>query len=125
MDYRLLYPTLYLSAADLAGKDVTLTIRAVVVEELKTERGPEKKPVVYFVETRAKAEQSGDASKEKRLVMNKTNAATIASLYGNEVDDWKGKRITLHTERVSAFKKTQEAIRVRPSVPATATAKES
>ncbi len=117
MDYRLLYPNLFLSGVDLRGKDATLTIRRVVVEELKSERGPEKKPVVYFEETRAKAEKDGDASKEKRLVMNKTNAVTIATLYGNEVDNWKGKQNTLCTTPVSAFGKTTDAIRVRPTVP--------
>lgn len=121
MDVRLLYPNNYISGADLRGKDRTLTIRRVVVESLKSERGEEKKPVVYFEETRAKAEADGDVSKEKRLVMNKTNAMTIASLHGNEIDNWKGKRITLYAMPVSAFGKTTDAIRVRPTLPATET----
>lgn len=118
MDVRLLYPNNYLSGLDLGGKDVTLTIRRVVVEALKTERGEEKKPVMYFEETRKKAEQNGDVSKEKRLVMNKTNAMTIASLLGNEIDNWKGQRITLFAMPVAAFGKTTDAIRVRPTLPA-------
>lgn len=121
MDFRLLYPNLFISGVELRGKDVTLTIRKVVVETLKSERGEEKKPVVYFEETRKKAEQDGDVSKEKRLVMNKTNAVTIASIYGNEIDNWKGKQITLYATPVAAFGKTSDAIRVRPVAPATAT----
>ena len=31
----------------------------------------------------------------KKMVLNKTNAATIAKLYGEETDEWLGKRIIL------------------------------
>ena len=53
MDYRLLFPNLYLAAVDLHGKDADLTIRRVIVEELKTKNGSERKPIMYFEETRA------------------------------------------------------------------------
>jgi hypothetical protein len=118
MDCRLLYPSAFLSSADLGGKDVTLTIRRVDVEELKTERGPEKKPVMRFEETKAKAEAT--STKEKGLVLPKVNAMTIASMYGNEVDGWVGKRVTLYPTRVQAFGKEVDAIRIRPEVPAPA-----
>lgn len=122
MDVRLLYPSLYLAAADLQGKDAILTIRRIDVEELKTERGPEKKPVVRFEETRAKAEKAGTPDKEKRWVMNKTCALVIASLYGNEIENWKGKRITLYPTKATAFGKTVDCIRVRDTAPAAAAA---
>lgn len=116
MHYKLLYPSTYLSSADLLEKDVTLTIKRVVVEELRSEGGSEDKPVVYFEETAAKAKSTG--TKEKRLVLNKTNATTIASIHGNEVDDWKGKRITLFPTTAPAFGETKECIRIRPTAPA-------
>ena len=116
MDFRLLFPSLYLGAADLHGKDATLTIRRIIVEELKTDRGDEKKPVIYFEETAAKAAKSGD--KEKRIVLNKTNATAIAFLYGNEIDDWTGKRITIYPTKAQAFGKIVDCIRVREEVPA-------
>jgi len=106
MDVRLLYPSLYLGAVDLNGKDVTLTIRRVIVEDLKTERGTEKKPVMYFEETKKN-------DKEKRLVLNKTNAMAIAAIHGNEVNDWTGKQVTFCPTKVSAFGKEVDAIRVR------------
>lgn len=117
MDVRLLYPSLYLGSADLHGKDVPLTIRRVVVEELKTERGPTKKPIVYFVETKAAAEKAGTPEKEKRLVMNKTNAMVIASMHGNELDNWPGKRVTLYPTKAEAFGKSVDCIRIRPTEP--------
>ena len=123
MHFKLLYPNDYLGAHDLAGKDVTLTIRHLVVEDLKTERGTERKPVMYFVETQKAAEKS--ASPEKRLVLNKTNASTIAGMYGTETNDWKGKRITLCASIVDAFGQKKEAIRVRPVPPAARPSPES
>ena len=121
MDVRLLYPSLYLGAVDLHGKDAVLTMRRVIVEGLKTERGEEKKPVLYFEETKAKAEKAGTPDKEKRLVLNKTNAMQIAKLHGYELDGWKGKRVTLYPTTAQAFGKTVECIRVRETLPATAT----
>ncbi len=120
MDYRLLFPNLYLAAVDLHGKDADLTIRRVIVEELKTKNGSERKPIMYFEETRAKADRNGTPDKEKRLVLNKTNATTIASMHGNEIDDWKGKRITLYPTQALAFGDMVDCIRVRPEVPAAA-----
>lgn len=115
MHYKLLFPSEYLNSADLHGKDAVLTIRRVLVQDLKTERGTEKKPVVFFEETRVKAEQNG--SKEKKLVLNRTNAETIAAMHGPEVDGWSGKRITLYPTQTDAFGKTVDCIRVRPTVP--------
>ena len=119
MDVRLLFPSLYLGAADLRGEDRTLTIRRVVVEELRLkDGGADKKPVIYFEETKAAADKARTPDKEKRLVLNKTNAMTIAGIYGYEVDGWQGKKVTLFSTNVTAFGKTTEAIRIRPSAPA-------
>lgn len=120
MDVRLLYPSLYLGAHDLHGTDATLTIRRLIVEELKTERGSERKPILYFEETKAKAEKAGTPDKEKRLVLNKTNALAIAKIHGNEVDNWRGKRITLYPTQAQSFGKVVDCIRVREVVPAPA-----
>ncbi len=105
MHFKLLFPSEYLGSHDLQGKDATVTIKKVVVEELKTDRGSERKPVMYFEKT------------EKKLVLNKTNAKSIAALYGPEINVWAGKRITLYGTPVSAFGKEVEALRVRPTAP--------
>lgn len=116
MDVRLLFPSLYLGAPDLQGRDVTLTITRLTVDDLRTDRGTEKKPVLYFDECAAKAT---DKTKQKRMVLNKTNATLIANLYGWEADGWKGKRITLYPTKAAAFGKTVDCIRVRDTAPAT------
>src|SRR4026209_2145377 len=78
-----LFPSKYVKAADLNGKTVTLTIAKLVVEELGHSAEKEKKPVLYFQKA------------TKGLVLNRTNAMTIAGLYGDEADDWPGKRISI------------------------------
>jgi hypothetical protein len=115
MDVRLLFPNQYIGAADLHGKDVTLTIDRLVVEGLKTDRGTEKKPVVYFREMEARHRRG--EGENKRLVLNKTNAKVIGELYGYETDGWKGKRVTFFPTTCQAFGKEVDCVRVRPTEP--------
>lgn len=114
-DVRLLFPTEYLAAPDLRGKDVDLTISSVTAEMLKSANGEEKKGVIYFRELHQHAEKTGE--KEKRLVLNKTNMKTIAAMHGYEGNEWAGKRITLFPTTCSAFGETVDCIRVRPTEP--------
>jgi len=119
MNVRLLFPSLYLAADDLKGKELNLTIAEMRVDELAVEGGhKEKKPVLFFEESRAKAVKAGKPDKEKRLVLNKTNAMKIASLHGTETDDWVGKRITLYATMCQGFKgEIVDCIRVKDTVP--------
>jgi hypothetical protein len=97
----------YLGAWDFEDVDggVSLTIREIKVEALHTDRGDEQKPVVYFEKT------------EKGLVLNKTNAKTIAGLYGTNVDEWVGRRVELYATECQAFGERKECIRIKPTVP--------
>lgn len=107
MDYRLLFPNDYIAAHDLRGKDVTKTIKGVTVEELRlTGGGKEKKPVISFSDTK------------KRLVLNKTNAKSIASLHGNDTAGWIGKKIALFPTTTLFGRNTVECVRVRERVAA-------
>lgn len=105
-----LFPSKYVKAADLNGKTVTLTIAKLVVEELGPSGHPgaekERKPVLYFQKA------------TKGLVLNRTNAMTIVGLYGDESDDWGGKRISIYPTRIRAFGAMQDTIRVREEIPA-------
>jgi hypothetical protein len=115
MDARLLFPKEYLCAADLAGKDVTLTISRLAQESLRTDKGDEDKWVLFFVEMEAR--HARDKKKlNKRLVLNKTNAKAIAKLHGNETDDWKGKQLTFFATTCQAFGETVDCIRIRDRV---------
>jgi hypothetical protein len=54
---------------------------------------------------------------EKALVCNKTNADVIGELYGDDTDEWLGKKIWLYVTEVSFQGKTTMAIRVRMRKP--------
>lgn len=51
------------------------------------------------------------------LLLNKTNAKTIAQLYGNNPAQWVGKLITLFPSTTSVGGEDKDCIRVRPKVP--------
>ena len=110
-DFRSMYDSAYLYAFDLKGRDVTVTIKEVrAVKVMNAEKKAQKKPVVFFRESRD----------ERGLVLCKTNGKTIAAMYGNDTDAWIGKRVTLYPTTVDAFGQTVEAVRIRPRVPAPA-----
>src|SRR5687767_4047837 len=101
------FPTKYVAAADLKGKTVPLTITHVTAEEMLTHDNKKVlKPVVWFERA------------SKGLVLNRTNAVTIATLYGDDTDTWSGKRIAIYPTQVRAFGKLQDCIRVREEIPA-------
>jgi len=106
MDYRSFFDRDYIAAFDLNGKDVTLTISKAIGGELTAQGGRKsKRPVVYF------------EGREKAMVLNRTNGKTIAALYGNDVNAWVGKQITLFPTTTTFGSETVECIRIRPAVP--------
>ena len=100
----------YLKAADLKGKGAKLTISQVDVKEFdeKSQDGrayQAQKIILSFAKT------------PKQLVVNKTNARSIAAMHGDDTDDWVGKEIKLFTAQVD-FQGTQvPAIRVQVDMP--------
>lgn len=103
---QLLYPNDYLAAVEFKGKDVTLTVAGVKIEELRMKGGAkESKPVLTFRETK------------KKLVLNKTNADTVAAMYGTEAKTWIGKRIALYPTKTQCGRDTVDCIRVREQMP--------
>jgi hypothetical protein len=98
-----MYPSKWMSAKDLDGQDKVVTIRRIEEETI----AQDDKWVLYF-----DLRQS-----TKGLVLNQTNAKTIAKLYGEDSDEWIGKSITLFPTEVD-FKGDQvEAIRIRSKAP--------
>lgn len=105
MDIDAVYPTKYLKAADLQGRNVTVTIERVETEEIGFGRDKESKAVVYF-------------HKSKRgLVLNITNKNAIKAAYGKETNDWIGKQLVMFPAMVDFAGDTVESIRVRAPSP--------
>lgn len=79
-----LYPGRFLKAGQFLGKQVTLTVKAVYLDDLQGDKGTERKAVVSFVET------------PSELVLCKLNGTCIAAMLGKAVPDWIGKRVTFY-----------------------------
>lgn len=105
-DVELLFPSLYLKACDLHGRDVTVVIDTIKLDELALRGGGKKRRGVMTLK-----------GKEKMFVLNRTNAETICKLYGRNTDNWIGKPITLYSARVAFGRDMVDAIRVREQVP--------
>jgi hypothetical protein len=92
----------YMSAEMLPkDKPVTLTVKSVKQEKVANRDGEQDRAVVHWKET-----------KNGLVLGNKTNIRSLVSLFGADVDDWKDKKVVLHTEKVRAFGKVHNAIRI-------------
>jgi hypothetical protein len=102
------FPSNYLRAADLGGKEVDVTIDRVTSEEFEEDGKKRKKPVVHFRNAGIKP-----------LVVNKTNAMLIAAACGSEdYNTWPGKQVRLYADLVNFRGKVSEAVRVKRAQPA-------
>ncbi len=105
------YPSKFLTAEDLNGRDATVTISSVDLEEIGQGRDKSSKLVI------------GMMGKKKLFVVNKTNAKTIEKVLGSsETDDWIGKRITIGPREVEFQGDMVTALRVSLKAPAAAAA---
>ena len=102
MDIRTAFPSKYLEAADVPT-DAVVTIRRLSIEEVGQDKKP--RPIVFF---------DGVA---KGMCLNKTNANTIAAIYGFETDGWIGKPITVYATETEFQGTMKPCLRVRSAAP--------
>lgn len=91
-----------MKAGEFKGRDVTLTISSVALEELEGSKGKQVKGIVGFKGT------------QKQWVLNKTNGLCLRGMFGRNTDDWIGKRVTLYPAAIQ-FEDADICIRVRGS----------
>jgi hypothetical protein len=60
---------------------------------------------------------------KRGLIVNRTNWRAVADLYGDESDNWTGKRIALVSVMVDAYGRQTKGVRVRPARAAPAAAR--
>lgn len=106
-DYRTMFDSDFIRAWDLGGRSRVLTIEKVERGTLKNPRGKkeEHKPVIWF------------KGAKRAFAANKTNAKTIATLYGNDTTQWIGKSVELYPTRTQFGSEEVDCIRIRPSIP--------
>jgi len=99
--FDLLFPGRFLKAADLGTAKATVQIEDVWIEALEGERGAEDKVLVSFV------------NKQKRLVLAKINGISLRAMFGANVREWIGKRVTLYaTAEIMPIRRGEPCIRV-------------
>lgn len=91
------FPSKYLKASDLQGREVKVIMQNVEREKL----GDDMKPILYF------------KGKDKGVVLNKTNSNTISDAYGDDTEDWFDQPLILFSVMVDFQGKVGPAIRVR------------
>lgn len=98
----------FLGGWSFENGDETLTIASIGEEEMyDAESGGKKKGLAVRFE-----------EKELPMVLNVTNAETIAEVTGTDrLADWIGRKIIVGTSKVKAFGKMHDAIRVRNTKP--------
>jgi hypothetical protein len=100
-----IFPSRYLKAHDLQGREPVVTIERVEFEAMGGTR--EVLPVVYFV------------GKTKALKLNKTMAQAIAALAGSEqTEQWAGVRLTLYATTASFAGQQHAVVRVKAAAAA-------
>jgi len=99
-----MFPRKYVTGEDLDSKAWTVTIARVVQEQMRPGKNAplQDKWVVYFVET------------PRGVILCRTLAYQIAEAVGSDdTDQWAGKEIIIHPERVTVAGRTRTAIRAR------------
>lgn len=88
------------------GRTISMTIKNVDEEKVSSARGDQVKVAITFNE------------RPKRLLLNKTNARTLAKALGLETNDWRGATVTLGVEQIKVGRETVPSIRVKAATPA-------
>ena len=91
------FPSNYLKSADLQGRVAKLKIANVTYEQI----GTDNKLIMKFV------------GKEKGMVLNKTNAMTIAEAFGPDTDNWVGAEIEVFSMKVEFNGRMTDGLRLR------------
>lgn len=106
-DYRKFMDKSYLGAWDVPDDgDLILTIDEAQKDDVKNERGTERKLTIHFVED------------YKPMILNATNAKAISEAIGStKVEMWAGHRVAIYTTKITAFGGTTDALRIRSYPP--------
>lgn len=80
--YKTHFPSTYLEKEDLKNREFRVAIGEIATEKV----GDDQKMVIYF------------QGAQKGMVCNRTNADTIADLYGEDTDSWIGRELILYVD---------------------------
>lgn len=101
MNFKKLFPSEHLEAADLDGREVTIKINAVEPATVKNESGGEEsKGLIRF-----------EGKKKTTWIFPVTVGHCLAAMFGEDIENWRGKRVTLASQKVDSFGEMVDAVR--------------
>lgn len=90
-----MYPSEWLRAEDLKGRQVKVRIETVEIGQFRNFEGEkEQKPVISFV------------GAKKKLILNKRQALQIRDIHGDDTDGWPGKDVAMYAQPTPQGKQT-------------------
>jgi len=99
------FPSNWLAAHDLNGRDITLIINKSSVENLGQPPQVDRKLCIWFNGT------------EKGMTLNVINRNTIIDMYGPETNNWHGESITVYPTTTEWQGKMVPCVRIRTERP--------
>jgi hypothetical protein len=96
------YPSKFLKTHDLKGTSPTVSIERVGVEQVRNRVKADTRVVLYF------------KGKTKGLLLNKTNAQTVAQIAGSPLtEQWAGVAVTLYVTTATFGAVVHDVIRIK------------
>jgi hypothetical protein len=97
----------YLGAWDFPkqGTGKIEAVKGVKLEGIAGRISANKRPIISFVGI------------EKKLIVNSSIGEAIEKMYGPQIEDWIGKRITLFASKTQVSGREVDCVRVRPNIP--------
>ena len=105
------YQSRFMSGKDLEGQAMSVEIARVVEEQYynRNSRQYEKDLVAYFT------------GREQGLLLKTERAKVLAAMFGEDTDDWLGKRIALVSKPRNIGGEIKDVIHIRPETKQTET----
>lgn len=100
-----MFPSKYLKAEDLQHKSHRATILQIGQEMMKGDGTPQDLKWVMTLDSKTLP--------PKGLVLNKTNAGTLAHKFGPETDKWLGQEVEVYPDNTTMQGRIVDCIRVR------------
>jgi hypothetical protein len=95
------FPSRYFKAGNIEGEKRLVISRVVIENPSDSGDSNDNRPVVYFHEA------------AQGLVLNKTNAESLAEHFGEETDDWTDREVILYPTTTTYLGKRVPCVRVR------------
>jgi len=114
-----MFPSKYLKSSDVKDRPLTATISHLTQELVGQGKDPEKKPILHFKDAPSRQDalrrfpQHRIKWAAKPMVLNKTNAITLDTAWG-DTENWAGRKVRIGCVETTYGGRAIDGIRVKP-----------